>query len=248
MLKKLFSEIDGLQKRIDKMRPLNQVQLNRLKDYFKIGLTYTSNAIEGNSMTLVETQIILRDGLTVSGKSLREHFEVVGHGEAYDHIQDLAKAKTITEKDIKQLHHLFYRKIDEDNAGKYRLEDVYIMGSNYPLPSYAKVRTLMKKFIEKLPDMRKTLHPVEFAARAHKDFVFIHPFVDGNGRVSRLLMNLILIQEGYAMVVIPTVLRSDYVQSLELAHLDATDFIELVARCVKETQRDYIRLLNGKAV
>ena len=81
MFKKLFSEIDELQKRINKMRPLNQVQLNRLKDYFKIGLTYTSNAIEGNSMTLVETQIILRDGLTVSGKSLREHFEVVGHGE-----------------------------------------------------------------------------------------------------------------------------------------------------------------------
>lgn len=246
MFKKLFSEIDELQKRINKMRPLNQVQLNRLKDYFKIGLTYTSNAIEGNSMTLAETQIILRDGLTVSGKSLREHFEVIGHGEAYDHIYDLAKSKAITEKDIKQLHHLFYRKIDENNAGKYRLEDVYIMGSNYPLPPYAKVRTLMKKFIEKLPDMKKTLHPVEFAAKAHKEFVFIHPFIDGNGRVSRLLTNLILIQEGYAMVIIPMVLRPDYIKSLEAAHIDDTDFIELVAKCVKETQRDYIRLLNGK--
>lgn len=248
MLKTLFKEVDDLQKRINKMRPLSQVQLNRLKDYFKIGLTYTSNAIEGNSMTLVETQIILRDGLTVSGKSLKEHFEVVGHGEAYDHLYDLSKSKMITEKDIKRLHHLFYRKIDENHAGKYRLEDVYIVGSKYELPSCAKVRTLMKKFVDKLPEMRKTLHVVEFAARAHKEFVFIHPFVDGNGRVSRLLMNLILIQEGYTLVVVPPVLRPNYIQVLEKAHEDDTDFIEFIGQCIKETQRDYIRLLNGKTV
>ncbi|MEW6088302.1 MAG: Fic family protein [bacterium] len=243
-MENIFKEIDKLQKEINKYRPLDNHLLSQIKEYYRIGLTYSSNALEGNSLTEAETKIVLEDGITIGGKPIRDHYEAVGHSEAYDLVYKLAKNKEMTEKDILDLHRLFYYRIDEKNAGRYRQVKVFITGSKYPLPLPQEVPGLMKKFIQNLPESRGKYHPVEFAALAHKDFVFIHPFVDGNGRVARLLMNLILLQEGYNIAITPPILRQKYIATLESARVDDRDFITFIAGIVKETQKDYLRLFG----
>jgi Fic family protein len=188
--------------------------------------------------------VVLEDGITIGGKPLRDHYEATGHGEAFDHLYTLVKNAGFNEAIIKELHRLFYSRVDESKAGEYRTEKVIISGSRYSLPAPAQVPALMKKFVAGMKRNMKKLHPVERAALAHKEFVFIHPFVDGNGRVARLLMNLVLLQSGYCLAMIPPVLRSEYIQTLEKAHTDDREFVLLVARAVKETQKDYLRLLR----
>lgn len=244
MYENRIKEIDKLQKEINKYRPLDNHLLSQIKEYYRIGLTYSSNALEGNSLTETETKIVLEDGITIGGKPIRDHYEAVGHSEAYDLVYKLAKNKEMTEKDILDLHRLFYYRIDEKNAGRYRKVKVFITGSKYPLPLPQDVQGLMQKFIQNLSESRGKYHPVEFAALAHKDFVFIHPFVDGNGRVARLLMNLILLQEGYNIAIIPPILRQKYIAALESARVDDRDFITFIADIVKETQKDYLRLFG----
>jgi Fic family protein len=243
-MKELIKEIDKLQAEINKYRPLDKKLIEQQKEYFRIGLTYTSNALEGNSLTETETKIVIEEGITIGGKPLKDHFEAIGHSEAFDGIYKLAKGKSITELDIKELHRLFYYRIDTENAGKYRKVKAYVTGSKFPLPSPAEVPGLTKKFIAQLKSQREKKHPVELAALAHKEFVFIHPFVDGNGRVGRLLMNLILLQEGFTITLIPPVVRPDYLRALEKAHTRDNDFIELIARMVRETQKDFLRLFR----
>lgn len=241
-MKDIFTEIDNLKKQIDKFRPLDEHMLKQVKEYYRIGLAYTSNALEGNSLTETETKIVIEEGLTIGGKPLRDHHEAMGHSEAYNLIYTLSRDKKITEDNIKELHRLFYYRIDQGNAGNYRKVKVFISGSRYPMPLPEKVPELMQKLVNDLPVSRKKRHPVEFAVLAHKDFVFIHPFIDGNGRVGRLLMNLILLQAGYNIAIIPPVVRQDYIRTLEKAHTDDSDFVEFIARMVKETQQDYLRL------
>ena len=142
----IFTEIDKLQKEIDSFRPLPKHTLKQLKEYYRVGLTYTSNALEGNSLTETETKIVLEDGITIGGKPIRDYYEALGHSEAYDLIYTLAKKKTFTEQNIKKLHKLFYHRIDEGNAGKYRKVKVLISGSKYSLPKPEKISALMKKF------------------------------------------------------------------------------------------------------
>ena len=243
-MKKLFKETDKLQAEINKYRPLDKKLIEQQKEYFRIGLTYTSNALEGNSLTETETKIVIEEGITIGGKPLKDHFEAIGHSEAFDCIYKLAKGKTITERDIKELHRLFYYRIDKENAGEYRKVKAYITGSKFPLPSPEEIPGLMKKFIAQLKSQRSKKHPVELAALAHKELVFIHPFVDGNGRVGRLLMNLILLQEGFTITIIPPVVRPDYLRVLEKAHTNDNEFIELIARMVRETQKDFLRLFR----
>ncbi len=124
----------------------------------RIGLTYSSNAIEGNSLTETETKVVLEDGLTIAGKPLKDHYEATGHSEAYDMVYDLAKKKTITEKDILNIHRLFYFRIDEEDAGKYRKVPVIITGTEYVPPPASKVPALMKKFVKDINTFRKKLH------------------------------------------------------------------------------------------
>lgn len=238
----IFQEIDTLQDQINKSRPLDKNLLNQIKEYYRIGLTYSTNALEGNTLTESETKVVLEDGLTIGGKPLKDHLEAIGHSKSYDLMYKLASNNAISEDEIKELHKLFFYQINKEDAGKYRNVKAIITGSKYPLPSPEKIEPLMKAFIESLNKIREDNHTVKAAALAHKEFVFIHPFVDGNGRVARLLMNLILLQGGYNIAIIPPVLRSQYIQSLENAHTDNTDFVNLVAQCVKETQKDYLRL------
>lgn len=245
------NQIDGLNRQIQSFRPLPKALLPQIKEYYRIGLTYSSNAIEGNTLTETETKVVLEDGLTIAGKPLRDHYEASGHSEAFDLVYELAKKKAITEKDILQIHRLFYYRIDEDNAGKYRKVPVVITGTDYVPPSPGKVPGAMRKFTAQLPVLRKKLHPVAFAAKVHEGFVDIHPFVDGNGRTARLLMNLALLQAGYAITVLPPVLRADYIALIRRSQTgkrDDTEFLNFVSCMVYESTKDYLRLLKKLGV
>ena len=240
----MFEKIDQNKARIDALRPLQGNLLQQIRDYYKIGLTWSSNALEGNSLTETETKVLLEDGLTVGGKPIRDYYEATGHAKAYDYIYTLMQGEAIGEAQLKTIHRLFYSQIDEAQAGQYRTEKVIISGSKYPVSPPEQIEPLMKEFFHWLSTQEKLLHPVAFAAKAHKDFVFIHPFVDGNGRVARLLMNLCLLRQGYTMAIIPPVLRGDYIALLEKAHVDDSGFVQFIAERVEETQKDLLRLLQ----
>lgn len=239
----LLKEIDSLQEKITTLRPLTTNAIQQLREYYKVGLTYTSNALEGNSLTETETKVVIEDGLTVGGKPLHDHFEAIGHSNAYDFMFTLLNKKGFFEEDIKTLHYLFYHRIDQESAGNYRQKKVFISGSKYPCPGPGQVSDLMKKFVKNLEQLATDNHPVIYASLVHKEFVFIHPFIDGNGRVARLLMNVILLQNNYCLAIIPPVLRVNYLQTLEKAHTNDADFKTFIAQCIQETQKDYLRLL-----
>lgn len=245
-MKNIYTQIDQLQKRIKAHPALNTNLLAQIKEYYRIGLTYSSNALEGNSLTETETKIVLEDGITIGGKRLVEHFEAIGHSDAYEYLYTLAKKTEVTTDDLLRLHHLFYFRIDEKNAGVYRTTRAFITGSKYTVPQPNEIPDLMDQLAISIQKLRKEKHPVHAAALAHKEFVFIHPFVDGNGRVARLLMNLILLQEGYEIAIIPPIIRNEYIQALERAHTDDTNFCTLIAHMEKETQHDYLRLFIGQ--
>lgn len=243
-MKDLLNKIDNLQREINEYRPLNEPMLGQLKSYYRIGLTYSSNALEGNSLTETETKVVLEDGLTIGGKPLRDHLEALGHSQAYDFMFSLINQSLFNEQDVLALHRIFYRQIEDQQAGCYRRQRVFISGSHYPVPDWPALPKLVKAWFQELPEQAKRLHPVEFAAEVHKDFVFIHPFIDGNGRVARLLMNLALLQAGYLIAIIPPIVRTEYISSLEKAHTDDAAFRRFIAERVLETQKDYIRLLK----
>jgi len=243
-----IKDIEGLKKEIDKHRPLSQKALEQLKGYYRVGLTYSSNALEGNSLTETETKVVIEDGITIGGKPLKDHYEAMGHSEAFSLLYKLAKKKTITEKDILDLHHLFYYRIDESRAGKYRKEKVLITGTSFVPPPPSAVAGLMKKFVGAIPLLQKKCHPIEFAALLHKELVTIHPFTDGNGRTARLLMNLVLLQTGYVITIIPPVVRNEFITSLKKAQTGVKDnkpFINFISSMVYESMKDYKRLLNA---
>lgn len=245
-MKNLFKQIDDLQAQINDYRPVSKDLLKQIKEYYRVGLTYTSNAIEGNSLTETETKIIIEDGITVSGKSVKEHCEVLGHSEAYDLLYKLAKHTDIKEKDILTLHNLFYYRIDKNNAGKYRKVKVFVTGTDYVFPKPEAIKDLMKRFVDSLATLQKDKHPIEYSALVHKELVTIHPFVDGNGRVARLLMNLALMQHGFVITLIPPILRPQYIAAIKQSQTEnkIKPFITFIAERVRETQKDYLRMLE----
>lgn len=245
-MKNLLTQIDTLKKKIDECRPFDTFTLQQIKEYYRIGLTYTSNALEGNSLTETETKVVLEEGITIGGKRLIDHFEAIGHSDAYEWLLQQTSKKDFTQDTIKKLHHLFYFRIDEQNAGYYRQVKVFLTGSKFSLPSPNDIPNLMHDLIQEINAIRSQVHPVEFAAIIHKKFVFIHPFIDGNGRVARLIMNLALLQAGYMTTIIPPVMRPEYLKTLEKAHTNDLDFIHLIANLVKEAQQDYLRLFCEK--
>ena len=240
----IYKTIDLYKKEIDKHRPFVGDMLKQIKAYYKIGLTWSSNALEGNTYTESETKVLLEDGLTVGGKPLRETFEILGHGKAYDFMFTLIKGKEITEEHVLTMHKLFYEDIEENYAGKYRNINVIITGSKYPVTDYNNINFEMSELFNWINNNRQNYHPVEFAALLHKRFVFIHPFKDGNGRVARLLMNMTLIQDGYLLAIIPPILRNDYIVLLEKAHKNDKAFVEFIAERVKESEKEIMRLLH----
>lgn len=243
-----FKLADEQKKIIDQIRPFEGAMLEQVKDYFRIETTWSSNALEGNTLTISETKVLIEEGLTIGGKPLRDTLEAVGHAEAYDFIFTLINEKTITEKIIKEIHRLFYQKINSDEAGRYRTSQVIITGSAYGVVLPENIENEIGALIEWIKINRRQLHPIEFAANLHKYFIFIHPFFDGNGRTARLLMNLALIQDGYLPAIIPIIRRVDYMSSLEKAHRQSNDFITLIAEMEVEEQKALIRMLGLKRV
>ena len=245
MYRNCFTQNDVYKAKINALRPLSNEALAQIKEYYKVGLTYASNALEGNTLNLAETKVVLEDGLTIGGKPLKDHYETVGHAKAFDKIFELASNATITENDIKLLHKLFYEKIDSEKAGKYRTSQVIITGSDVELPKPDELNQKMQEFIMQLPTLKEKLHPVEYAAMVHIIFVNIHPFLDGNGRVARLLMNLALLQNGYNIVVIPPVVRADYILALQETNKgNNKNFINFISEMVLESQKEYLKIIS----
>ena len=248
----LLTRIDETKAWIDHRRPLAPEEVKELDAYFRIGMTYSSNALEGNTLTLSETKVLLEDGLTVGGKPLRDCYEAVGHANAYDYMLQTARstAFAFSEETIIQLHRLFYQKLDEMKAGVYRTIQVFISGTEYVPPKPGDVPALMKGLADTLNEKWDSLHPVRLAAFAHRKLVDIHPFIDGNGRTARLLMNLILINRGYQIVSIPPVLRLEYINALRAAQRDKNpsdeSFLRLIAEVEIEAQRDFCRMFSIK--
>lgn len=246
MYRNCFSQNDEYKAKIDSYRPLSENTLKQIKAYFKISFTYTTNAIEGNTLSLNETKIVIEDGITIGGKPVKDHLETLGSADAYDLLFDLAKEKEITEKEVLELHKLLYQRVDESNAGKYRQCNVLITGSEFELPEYQVVPSLMKQFMVTIPAKKKASHPIEFAAWLHERLVSIHPFVDGNGRCARLIMNLALLQAGYNIITIPPIVRLDYINALQEAQINNNPepFTNFISEMVLESQKEYLRIIS----
>lgn len=240
----LLIKVDLYKSAIDKLSPFEGDLLDEIKAYYRIGLTWSSNALEGNTLTVSETKVLLEDGLTVGGKPLRDTFETLGHAKAYDLMFSLLRSREISEADVLAMHRLFYKDIDPLAAGRYRERQVFITGSKYPVCKPEQIAAEMRKLFIWIEYERSSYHPVEFAAQLHKRFVFIHPFIDGNGRLARLLMNTALIQDGYMLALIPPVLRQEYISLLERAHHGDQPFVDFIAERVLETEKDMLRLLH----
>lgn len=241
----MFKKIDHLKATLDAHRPLAESVVKNLHDDLVLRWTYNSNAIEGNTLTLMETKVVL-EGITIGGKSLREHFEAINHRDAILFVEDLVQQReALSEWHIRNIHQLILKNIDEQNAGRYRSVNVLISGATHTPPDCLLVPELMTNFISSID---YNLHPVERAARIHVDFVGIHPFVDGNGRTSRLLMNLELIKAGFPPVVIPVEQRLRYYQALDNAHVndDYQPFLELVIDVVEQSFHPYFFALGVK--
>ena len=203
-----FNEVDKLKKELDSKRPIPKETLRSLEESINLEWTYNSNGIEGNTLTLRETQVVL-EGITVGGKSIKEHLEAINHEKAILYLNDLVKENNpITEWNIKSIHQLVLKDIDDENAGRYRRENVTIKGAIHIPPDYLKVPELMEKLVLNYENWND-FHPIIQAALLHGELVKIHPFIDGNGRTSRLLMNLDLMNHGYNPVIIKKEDRND---------------------------------------
>ena len=248
----MFGVIERKKKLIDAKRPFPHEVVKNLKAYFDIEWTYNSNAIEGNTLTLSETKVILEDGITVGkGKTLREHLEVINHKEAIDYVEDIVKKNMdISERVIKDIHYLILKTVDTENAGKYRNINVMISGSKHKPPENILVQEKMSELVKWYDDNKDKdfYHPVQLAAELHHRFTFIHPFTDGNGRTARLLMNLILMQNGFPPAVIMIEDRLEYMEALEKASTkdDIQDFTGIVAKSVENSLDTYLNILNIK--
>jgi len=222
--------------RLNALRPLPKENVKRLREKFEVDMTYNSNAIEGNRLTLRETWLVLRKGMTIRGRTMAEHLEATNHAEAIGLLERMADKKSrITEMDVLRLHAVILDKIDPQNAGFYRHEPVFIQGSGLSLPNWRKVPGLMKTVYSELNDKRKGLEAILSAVKTHYETVRIHPFVDGNGRLARLLMNLRLMRAGFP----PTILRREerraYYSALEKA--DKGDFRPLSMLIAKDAEK-----------
>ena len=241
-----FNIIDEKKNIIDSHRPFSQNMTRQLRDKLIIEWTYNSNAIEGNTLTLSETKVVLEKGITIKGKPLKDHLEIINHKEAIEYIEDLvSKNVKLSEYDIRSVHYLILKEIDSTNAGKYRNENVFISGAKHVPPVYKNVPYEMQKLIDQYQAWQG-LHPVVRACFLHGEFVKIHPFIDGNGRTARLLLNFELIQSGYPPVVIKTENRADYYDALDKAHTtnDYTDFIKIIVDLVNESENLYLYLIG----
>lgn len=241
-----FSYIDSLKESIDKHRPFSKRLANSLREKLIVEWTYNSNAIEGNTLTLSETKVVL-EGLTIGGKSMIEHLEIINHREAIFFIEELISNKEpLSEWNIKNIHALILKEIDNTNAGKYRSENVVISGAEHIPPKHYEIGDLMQKLIAEYQSEWEGFHPVVRATLLNGEFVKIHPFIDGNGRTSRLLLNFELMKNGYPPIIIKNAERARYYDVLDLAHttMNYQPFVKLVSELVIESAKLWLSVLD----
>lgn len=233
---------------LSKLRPLPRSAVEKLREHFKIEMTYNSNAIEGNSLTLKETFLVINEGITVKGKPLKDHLEAKDHHAALEYLYELVehkKQQTCSEHLIRTLHQLVTRETEEEWAGKYRESNVFITGADHTPPDAMDVPLQMKKLIHWFGENQKKMHAVELAALFHHRLVHIHPFQDGNGRTARLAMNLTLMQEGYPLVVILKNDRKKYYRVLGEADKESPkSFVQFIAQAVERSLDIYLKTLT----
>ncbi len=231
----IYGRILKKKRALDKLRPFNRGALAKLQETFRVDLTYNSNAIEGNSLSLSETKLVLEEGLTIGGKTMREHLEVTNHSKAIDFVESLVNKSGIEEMDVLNLHAMILDRIDPENAGFYRHGQVRISGTDYSPPNPVKVPALMQEVYAILKT--KGGEPIETAAKLHQKFVDIHPFIDGNGRTARLLVNLYLMRNGYPPVIILRAERKKYINMIVKAREenDITPFANFIAKAVERS-------------
>jgi len=241
----LLDQIDILKTKLDNLRPFSSDLLESLKEVYNIRLTYNSNALEGNTLTQSETQIVIEKGITIGGKPLKDHLEAINHSEAIDFIRDFAvEERAIAEWDIRQIHGLVCK--GDRGAGSYRTINVMAAGTDHRYPDAIFVAQLMGEFSDWLQSAIP-LHPVELASEIHYQLVTIHPFLDGNGRTARLLMNLSLLKAGYPIAIIKAEDRSAYIDSI-IAWQSNGDDIQLktmIARCVRSSLNEILSLASS---
>lgn len=239
-----------LQEKLNKLnehRPLPKEVVKKLNEQFAIEMTYNSNAIEGNTLTLQETAWVIQDGLTIKGKPMKDHLEARDHYNALAYLYELiehGEQQTISEMLIRTIHQLVVRETEAQTAGAYRTGNVMITGANHTPPDVSNVLGAMRDLISWMRGNQKKLHPVEFAAIVHHKLVNIHPFFDGNGRTARVVMNLLLLQEGYPLVIVLKNDRKKYYQVL--ARADAGDirpFVRFIAQAVERSLNVYLKII-----
>lgn len=245
-LEQIIKEIDGLKNELHQFRKYDSF---RVTQALELEYTFESNKIEGNTLTLKETDLIVNEGLTISGKSMREHLEAINHQEAIAYIKELMdKNTTINEREILCIHNLILRGIYPEDAGKYRKVQVMIKGSSHMPPQPFLVAKEMEELFIWYQTNKNNLHPVILAAEMHERLVTIHPFIDGNGRTSRLLMNLILLQHGYVIANIKGTneSRMQYYNALEACQVENNkeNFLLFIAQTEKECLERYLSILK----
>ncbi|MFQ6014342.1 MAG: Fic family protein [Anaerolineae bacterium] len=245
---RLAQRLADKKERLDALRPLPQAAVARLREQLIIEWIYNSNAIEGSTLTLRETQLILEMGLTIGGKSLREHFEVTNHKEAIDYVEVLAAGdEPITPFHVRQIHRLVLTKIDDANAGQYRQLPVRIVGTTHQPPDSWEVPRLMQEWGNWLVGEAGSSHPVARAAMAHHRLVSIHPFIDGNGRTARLVMNLLLMRDGYPPTIIERINRRQYYGVLARADKGVmAPLVNFVGRAVERSLTLYLEACTSQ--
>ena len=238
-------EVDYKKEKLAAMRPLTAGEVERLRDEFMIEFTYNSNAIEGNTLTLKETAMAL-EGMTIDKKPLKDHLEAVGHRDAFLYVQDIAKKDMpLSESVIKNIHSLVLMNRPEDK-GVYRRIPVRIMGAfTEPVQPYL-IEPKMTELLQSDNERKGAIHDIERIARFHLEFEGIHPFIDGNGRTGRLLMNLDLIRNGFPPINVKFTDRKRYYDAFDAYYKedDAMPMIELIAEYINERLDEYLAVLE----
>jgi Fic family protein len=244
----ILDSIEGKKRELDSFRPFSAGLVRKLEEQFTVEWTYNTNAIEGNTLTLQETELVINRGLTIGNKSLKEHFEAINHKEGIKYLYDFVqKKKELDENIIFALHKIILKNINDIDSGHYRSSNVMITGAIHIPPSAIKIQRLMNEFFEWYYTHKRKLSVAELAAWVHYKLVHIHPFIDGNGRTARLLMNLILIQHGYPPAVILNVDRRKYYRVLKEADREKFNgFIDFIGRSIERSLLIYLNAIKSK--
>lgn len=245
ILNEKIAIIDGLKRKVDRHRPIPAHSLKSLRDKLALEWTYHSNGIEGNTLTLRETKVVL-EGITVGGKTIVEHLEARNHRDAIIFLEEvISGGELVSQWQIKNLHALVLKGIDDAEAGKYRSENVVISGASTTPPGFLHLDAEMSQLIEWY-EQASQIHPICRAAELHTRFVEIHPFIDGNGRTGRLLMNFELMKSGFPPAILLKEDRLRYYDALDEACLtrDYTQIILLVADACGRSLDAYLDILD----